>query len=157
MAFGLKKLDAAGDARAPNILAAGPMLTATGGSPLALGVKTAASSSLVAAEIGNETEGRSKVRELIAAGADAIKVIYEEGPPSRRVPIISEAVFRAIVAEAHSAGVPVCAHTATCREVQGAVRAGADGVEHGVVREPIDKETIRLLSRARRSTAPRYV
>lgn len=145
MAFGLKKLEAAGDARAPNILAAGPMLTATGGSPLALGVKTAASSSLVAAEIGNEAEGRSKVRELIAAGADAIKVIYEEGPPSRRVPIISEAIFRAIVAEAHSAGVPVCAHTATCREVQGAVRAGADGVEHGVVREPIDKETIRLL------------
>lgn len=145
MAFGLKKLDAAADGRAPNILAAGPLLTASGGSPLALGVKTAASSSLVAVEIGNEAEGRLKVRELIAAGADTIKVMYEEGPPSRRVPIISEAVFRAIVAEAHSAGVPVCVHTATCREVQGAVRAGADGVEHGVVREPIDKETIRLL------------
>jgi imidazolonepropionase-like amidohydrolase len=145
MAFGLKKLDAAADARAPNILAAGPMLTASGASPLALGIKTAASSSLVAAEISNEAEGRLKVRELIASGADTIKVMYEEGPPSRRVPVISEAIFRAIVAEAHSAGVPVCVHTSTCREVQGAVRAGADGVEHGVVREPIDKDTIRLL------------
>ncbi|PYP83516.1 MAG: hypothetical protein DMF61_23125 [Blastocatellia bacterium AA13] len=145
LAFGLKKLDAAGDGRAPHILASGPMLTALGGSPLAVGAKTAASSSLVAVELSNEAEARLKVRELIAAGADAIKVIYEEGPPSRRVPIISEAIFRAIVAEAHLGRVPVCVHTATCRGVQGAIHAGADGVEHGVVREPIDKDTIQLL------------
>lgn len=145
MVFGLKGLDLAAEARAPRILAAGPVLTAQGAAALAIGTNPGISGSPVAAALGSESEARSKVRELIAAGANAIKVIYEEGPPARRVPLISESIFRAIVAEAHLADVPVCVHTATCREVQAAARAGADSVEHGVVREPIDDETIRVL------------
>lgn len=91
-------------------------------------------------------EVRRKVRELIRAGADVIKVAASGGvlSPSDDP---SHAHFRedelaAVVAEASHAGMAVMAHCHSGAGIKEAVRAGVRSIEHGTY---LDDEGIELM------------
>lgn len=94
----------------------------------------------------DEQEVRFRVRELLANGADFIKVIatgavFTSGTtPS--APEYSEAEIRAAVEEAAKAGTYVVAHAHGAEGIKNAVRAGVRSIEHGSF---LDDEGIALM------------
>ena len=91
---------------------------------------------LPAPECTGPDEARAKVREVVAAGADFIKVGATGGVSSpRREPrqqLLSDAELAAIVDEAHRLGKPVICHALGGPGLMAALRAGVDTIEHGV-------------------------
>jgi imidazolonepropionase-like amidohydrolase len=93
-------------------------------------------------------EVRMRVRELLAGGADFIKVIatgavFTAGTtPS--APEYTEAELRAAVEEAANAGTFVVAHAHSAEGIKRAVRAGVRSIEHGSY---LDDEGIELMVR----------
>jgi imidazolonepropionase-like amidohydrolase len=94
----------------------------------------------------NEAEVRQRVREILAGGADLIKVIatgavFTAGTtPSK--PEFTEAEIRAAVEEAAKRGTFVAAHAHGAEGIKNAVRAGVRTVEHGSF---LDDEGIALM------------
>lgn len=67
----------------------------------------------------------------LAAGADALKIIIEDGPPPWYPrPRLTDEQVRAIVVAAHARSVPVFAHISTAEQVRVALDAGVDGIMH---------------------------
>lgn len=91
-------------------------------------------------------EVRRRVRQIIRAGADVIKVATTGGVLSPRDDP-SHQHFRddelaVIVAEASAAGLAVMAHAQGAAGVKAAVRAGARSIEHGIF---LDDEAVELM------------
>lgn len=79
-----------------------------------------------------------------AAGATAIKIVIEDGPPPWYPnPRLSDEQVRAIVAAAHARSLPVLAHISTSEQVRVAVEGGVDGIMHA----PTDRLSDALLRR----------
>lgn len=80
-------------------------------------------------------EARAKVREVLRAGADVIKIATTGGVSSPKVDprrqLFTQEEVEAIVDEAHMAGVPVTCHALGGPGLLMAVRAGVDCIEHG--------------------------
>ena len=96
-------------------------------------------------------EATAAVRDLKAAGVDAIKIQRDDLSwalkPARS--IMKEDVLRAIVDEAHRDGLKVFVHAPLLRFAKEALRAGVDGLMHGIVDEPLDKDFVTLMKRNR--------
>jgi imidazolonepropionase-like amidohydrolase len=94
----------------------------------------------------NATEVHARVRELLAGGADFIKVIatgavFTSGTtPSK--PEYTEEEIRAAVEEAAKVGTFVAAHAHGAEGIKNAVRAGVRTIEHGSY---LDDEGIQLM------------
>jgi len=91
-------------------------------------------------------EMRRKVRELVRAGADVIKVCTSGGVLSPRDDP-RHAHFRpdeldVLVAEAAAAGLAVMAHAQATDGIKNAVRAGIRSIEHGIF---LDDEAISMM------------
>jgi imidazolonepropionase-like amidohydrolase len=96
-------------------------------------------------------EARAKVREVLRAGADCIKIATTGGVSSAKVDprrqLFTREEVEAIVDEAHMAGVPVTCHALGGSGLLMAVRAGVDTIEHGgwldeeVVAEMVERGT----------------
>jgi imidazolonepropionase-like amidohydrolase len=91
-------------------------------------------------------EMRKRVREIIRAGADVIKVHTSGGVLSPR-DSPKHAQFRpdelaALMAEATAVGLPVMAHAQAADGIKNAVRAGVRSIEHGIY---LDDEAIDLM------------
>ncbi|WP_369214973.1 amidohydrolase family protein [Streptomyces flavofungini] len=114
----------AGRLTGPHVLAAGTPATPPGGHCHFLG-----------GEVSGEAQVRDLVRRNIAAGAAVIKVmtsgggLTKDGPRSWQSQF-SPAELRALVDEAHAAGLPVAAHAHGADAIAAAVAAGADTLEH---------------------------
>lgn len=79
-----------------------------------------------------------------AAGADAIKIIVEDGPPPwYPKPRLSDAQVGAITAAAHALSLPVFAHISTAAHVQVILDAGVDGIMHS----PTDRMPDQMIRR----------
>jgi imidazolonepropionase-like amidohydrolase len=94
-------------------------------------------------------EMRKRVREIIRAGANVIKVHTSGGVLSPR-DSPKHAQFRpdelaALMAEATAAGLPVMAHAQATDGIKNAVRAGVRSIEHGIY---LDDEAIDMMLRA---------
>jgi imidazolonepropionase-like amidohydrolase len=94
-------------------------------------------------------EMRKRVREIIRAGANVIKVHTSGGVLSPR-DSPKHAQFRpdelaALIAEATAAGLPVMAHAQATDGIKNAVRAGVRSIEHGIY---LDDEAIDMMLRA---------
>lgn len=80
-------------------------------------------------------EARAKVREVLRAGADVVKIATTGGVSSAKVDprrqLFTREEVEAIVDEAHMAGVPVTCHALGGPGLLMAVQAGVDTVEHG--------------------------
>ncbi|MDX6275135.1 MAG: hypothetical protein QOJ92_2345 [Frankiales bacterium] len=89
---------------------------------------------------------RLRVRELVRAGADCIKLCTSGGvlspTDSWRHPQFSPAELDVAVAEAAAAGIHVLAHAQAAEGIKNAVRAGIRSIEHGV---QLDDEAIELM------------
>jgi imidazolonepropionase-like amidohydrolase len=108
--------------------------------------------------LGGECDGvdalRAAVRERVERGCDVIKVMTTGGGLTPTFPMwdaqFTDAEVRAIVDEAHAAGLPVAAH---CHGVAGIVQAldaGADTLEHCTFMnaegkcEPVEEVLVRI-------------
>ncbi len=111
---------------APQVTAAGPVLTAAGGYP-----STSWGAAGFAAFLGDRP--RVTVRDLVADGVDLIKIALE---PGGGLPVPAPAALRAVVVAAHEAGVAVTAHALTVAMVERALDAGVDELAHTPV-EPL--------------------
>jgi imidazolonepropionase-like amidohydrolase len=89
---------------------------------------------------------RRKVRELVRAGADVIKVATSGGVLSPRDnprhAHFDTAELAALVAEARTAGLAVMAHAQATDGIKNAVRAGIRSIEHGIY---LDDEAIAMM------------
>jgi imidazolonepropionase-like amidohydrolase len=91
-------------------------------------------------------EMRKRVREIIRAGANVIKVHTSGGVLSPR-DSPKHAQFRpdelaALIAEANAAGLPVMAHAQATDGIKNAVEAGVRSIEHGIY---LDDEAIDMM------------
>ncbi len=91
-------------------------------------------------------EVRRKVRELVRAGAEVIKIATSGGVLSPRdkpqQPGFDVEEIEAIVAEAAAAGLWVMSHAQSTVGIKNAVRAGVRSIEHGIY---LDDEAIQLM------------
>jgi len=85
-------------------------------------------------------EAKQQVDELKKAGVDGIKAVLESGAGGSVFNRPDLDVFNAVAAEAHADGLPIIVHTGDVRDVEDALRARADGIEHGSFRERIPDE-----------------
>jgi imidazolonepropionase-like amidohydrolase len=111
------------DAGYPAVLASGPPITSAGGHCASMGGESA-----------GEEQLRAAVRERAARGADIVKVMASGGFATAGTQVMlcqfTQDELRAMVDEAHAAGLPVTAHAHGLPAVQMAMSAGVDGIEH---------------------------
>ncbi|MFI6811847.1 amidohydrolase family protein [Nonomuraea sp. NPDC050328] len=148
IALSLRDLVAGGTIRGPRIVAAGPVLSQTGGHGdhhhLPLDRARLVRGTAIA---DGPWACRSAVREAVRAGADFIKICTTGGVSSERDHPKDEHYtpeeIAAIVAEAHRLGRRVAAHAQGRAGVLNAVRAGVDSIEHGYF---LDEECVREMA-----------
>lgn len=141
----------AGQVAGPRMFVPGAYVTITGGGgEVAPGVATGAAipDEMRRGVANNAAEVRQRVRELLAGGADFIKIIAtgavvaEGGQPGASE--YTEQEIRAAVEEAAKAGTYVIAHAHGAEGIKNAVRAGVRSIEHGSY---LDDEGIGLMLR----------
>ena len=111
----------------PRMQAATRKLTPPGGQALVLRHEVARGIvDLEFLPVSGPEDGRRAVREAQFHGADVIKVVMDVPPRS-----LAADEARAIVSEAHRAGLKVAAHATTASAIADAVEAGVDSIEHG--------------------------
>jgi imidazolonepropionase-like amidohydrolase/ABC-type multidrug transport system permease subunit len=82
-------------------------------------------------------EARQQVQALKQRGVDGIKAILEAGQAGMLFNRMDIAVLRAVAEEARAQKLPIVIHTGDARDVADAIGVGANGVEHGSVREKL--------------------
>lgn len=103
-----KRIDS-GEIPGPTIYASGPFLTSAGFGPHSLAV-------------ADEAAARAATKRLIAAGVSMIKFVNADR--------LAPGVARAIVDEAHAAGLKTTAHGRSDAEIRAAIEAGVDELQH---------------------------
>lgn len=131
----LGKAVADGQVLGPRILAAGRVVTMTGGHGHWMGI-----------EVDGVDEARKATRTMIKAGAAVIKVMATAGMMTAGqvagAPQLTVDEMRACVEEAHKAGVPVAAHVESRQGAANALDAGVDSIEHG---HGLDDELLKVM------------
>jgi imidazolonepropionase-like amidohydrolase len=97
-----------------------------------------------------ETESaRAQVRDLKAAGVDAIKLHYTDLTyvTKEPQPMLEREILVAVIDEAHRQGLKAYVHAPILPYAKQALEAGADGLVHGIISEPIDEEFVTLMKR----------
>lgn len=96
-------------------------------------------------------EARGIVRQLKAAGVDAVKFMDEDFSyvTKRPVPRIKPEIIAAIIDEAHKQGLKAYVHAPVLEYAKESLRMGADGLMHGIISAPVDAELISLMKRNR--------
>lgn len=140
---------ARGELEGPQMFCAGPVLTTPGGHPIATFGIPADSDAIRLP--GSPEDARRIVTELAEADdvVDLIKIIHERGFADDPFDPHEAHVLRAIVETAHDYGLPVTAHCGATVDIQSALDAGVDGIEHLYLRDAVStqaetRETIAL-------------
>lgn len=119
-----------GTMRAPNIFFAGASITAPGGHPAARFSGIPGLAQMLTRQVATPAEARAAVAELAEKQVDLVKLVLEEGAFSGGLPRLSEAAFRAAVDEARKQNLVVTVHVDSDKNLQLALDAGVDGIEH---------------------------
>jgi imidazolonepropionase-like amidohydrolase len=136
--FAVKKRTASGELPGPTIYAAGPALA-----KMAANQATPTSQLL---PIADAADARAKVRQLIDAGADVIKIFF--------VDRMSVEERQALVNEAHTRGKRIAAHGQTDDEVRLGLTIGVDDFQHVGIDSPEYPPDIMTALRARVKSGP---
>lgn len=133
---------ASGEKLGAELFAVGPLFTAPGGhgTEYSKNVPQAARAGFEAQFLRlpkTADEAKKMVDELAARHVDGIKTILEAGVPGYSFVRMDPALIKAIVEEAHAKGLPVVCHTGNAKDVEDAVNAGVDGIEHGSMNDVI--------------------
>ncbi|HWP43172.1 MAG TPA: amidohydrolase family protein [Blastocatellia bacterium] len=96
-------------------------------------------------------EARAAVRELKAADVDAVKLVYTDLTyvSKKPWPMLKSDVMAAIIDEAHKQGLKAYVHAPILKYAKEVLRAGADGLVHGILSDPVDDELIELMKKNR--------
>ncbi|TQF01768.1 amidohydrolase family protein [Kitasatospora acidiphila] len=113
---------------AANVFVAGPAITAPGGYPVIRGDGSAAR------PVHTADEARAAVDELAARGVDFIKVTQESFDfnyrSPGRLPVLPPALIQAAARRAHEHGLPVRSHVHHVDQLDAALAAAVDSIEH---------------------------
>lgn len=138
-----------GELLGPRIFAAGPMVTATGGHPVALLEYLAPwwirwyLIPRFTRQVDTAEQARAAVQEIAGLGADVIKLSVDHIPD--QAPRISREVVAAAVDEARQRGLRAVAHIGSVEDAIAAADAGVALWVHGVYKERIpDGQIARL-------------
>jgi imidazolonepropionase-like amidohydrolase/ABC-type multidrug transport system permease subunit len=148
----LRQRTATGDLLGAELVVSGPLFTTEGGhgteyfSWLEGPQKAAAVEEFVRAPESPD-EARRQVRELKHAGVDAIKAVLESGRAGRLFNRMDLNVFGAVIDEAARQQLRSAVHTGTPQDVEDAVAAGANAVEHGAY-SPLPDAVLSRMARA---------
>ena len=93
-------------------------------------------------------EAHQQVRDLHDKGVDAIKAVLESGRSGRLFERMDTALFSAVVDEAKAQHLPIAVHTGSARDVEDAVNAGVNGIEHGSFSDVIPDELFAKMAAA---------
>ena len=141
----LRRRLADGEIRGPRLLAVGPVFTAPGDWSTQTCEGNRDCEKKRTAELSTPEQARAKVREVAAAGVDAIKIVYDD----TRVPDIrlADEVVAAIADEARQHDLVVFAHVSTVEETAlKLVELGVRGLVHPVpFRTPGSRDGARTL------------
>lgn len=101
-------------------------------------------------------EARAVVQKLMALNVDAIKVMRDDltWSSTRRMEPMALEVLLAVVDEAHRQGLKVYAHAPQLLRAKEALRAGVDGLLHGIIDEAVDEDFIGLMKKNGASYVP---
>lgn len=121
-------------ASGPEVAIVGGLLTAPGGYP----ARAAWAPPSAAVEVRNPGEGRVAVRGQLALGASRIKTTLNTDAG----PTFDDATLRAIVDEAHAAGLEVACHAQGTGQTARALAAGVDQLAHTPYAETVSDELV---------------
>ncbi len=98
-------------------------------------------------EVLTPRQAHAAMARVLPYKPDVIKVFtdgwrYASAPDMTSM---EEETLRAIVEDAHKAGIPVLTHTVTLAKGKIAARAGVDAIMHGIQDQPVDDELIQLM------------
>jgi imidazolonepropionase-like amidohydrolase len=133
----LRQRCTSGEISCPDLFGTGSLITAPGSHPVSTifgmpdDVAAEATESRGVTVLRPGTDIATLVRTKKAAGASAIKIVIEDGPPPwYPKPRLSDDDIRGIVSAAHAETMPVFAHVSSSDQVRIALEAGVDGVMH---------------------------
>jgi imidazolonepropionase-like amidohydrolase len=134
----LKAAAAADGSRYPRFFGTGPAITVPGGS---LGEQGPAPKTA--------DEARAVVQQMKALNVDAIKIHRDDlaWASKRTIQPMALDVMQAIIDEAHHLGLRAYVHAPQLARAKEALRAGIDGLMHGIIDEPIDQDFIALMKK----------
>ena len=148
-AFERRDAIARGEKIGPTIHTAGPILTVTGGHPLALVEEFAPwwiewyILPRVAVAVDDAAAATEAVDDLAARGADVVKIVIDAIPLG--APRMPRDVAAAVVARARSHGLRTVAHIGTAEDAVDAAEAGVALWVHGVYKELLGDEQVAKL------------
>ena len=82
-------------------------------------------------------EAKQQVDALKKADVDGIKAVMESGAGGSVYNRLDPAILNAIAAAARADNLPIVVHTGDVRDVEDALKAGVNGIEHGSFRQRI--------------------
>ena len=149
-------------ASCPGLYGSGSLITAPGSHPVSTifdmpaDVPAPAVEALGVTMLQPGTDLDALITAKRKAGADAIKIVVEDGPPPwYPKPRLSNEQIRAIIQAAHAQSLPVFSHVSTADHVRVAVAAGVDGIMHS----PLDRlpdDLVRLMAERRTWYVPTF-
>lgn len=92
-------------------------------------------------------QAREQVRMLKAAHVDSVKIMHTDlrYVTTHLRPTIDPDIMAAIIDEAHKNGLKVYVHAPVLALAKQALRAGADGLAHGILSDAVDEEFLELM------------
>ncbi len=123
----------------PRIFAAGPAITAPGGHPVAQLRHAGQGDSSFIAQVTRQVSGPAQARsavEAIVRRVDFITAVLEQRGDTS-LPTLPPAVLHTITSTTHDEGLRVLAHVSTARQLDLALPAGVDGIEHVPFDQPL--------------------
>ncbi|HWE50795.1 MAG TPA: amidohydrolase family protein [Bryobacteraceae bacterium] len=141
----VRELVNSGEKQGAEFFAFGPLFTAPGGHGTEY-MKNLPSSMRQQAEAqnlrmpGTPEEAKHDVDALKAVGIDGIKAILETGAGAATFKSLDPRILDAIAGAAKADGLPITVHTGDARDVEEALNAHVNGIEHGSLRERIPDE-----------------
>ena len=90
-------------------------------------------------------EARKMVDDLAKRHVDGIKTILEAGGGTHTFVRMDPALVKAVADAAHANKLPVVSHTGNARDVEDAVNAGVDGIEHGSFIDAIPERVFAMM------------